>query len=132
MKLNFNWNKIFLNIYPEDIVKQFKKVVLPFYFLMSFILTFILLNSHEIFHTKSATLSAFFAFYFVFPVLLPICFLGLIFSTINVLRNNNPLFLYHVNFKHFIIYVFNVGILLPSVFLFLIFLTIVLRILHFA
>lgn len=130
MKINLNWNKIFLNIYPDDIMKQFKKVVLPFYFFMSFVLAFIILNANDIFISKSPTFSALIAWYFVFPIIMPICLLGLIFSTFQIIKNNNPLFLYHIAFKNFIIYVLNIGIFLPSLFLFLVFLTVILRMFH--
>lgn len=130
MKINLNWNKIFLNIYPDDIMKQFKKVFLPFYISLVLVLSFTLLNYADIFILNAPTLSGLMAWYFVYPIILPFCLLGVIFSTANIIRKNNPLFLFYINFKYFIIYTFSVGMLISSLFLFLVFLTVILRMFH--
>lgn len=130
MNININWNKIFLNIYPDDITKQFKKVFLPFYFTLSLVFSFIILNSQEIFFSNNNSLVSFFAYFILFPILLPGCIFGIICSTLHIIRKHNPLFLYYVNFKHFLLYVFSIGMFLPSVLFTFVYFTIILRILH--
>ncbi len=118
MKLTLNWSKIFLDFYPEDMVKQFKKVSIPFYLSFSLLFFYILQDFEALFISKVINLGTVFAFYFLLPILFPSLLIGLILSSVHILRHNNPIILYHINFKHFLLYVLNFGmIIFSSIFL---------------
>lgn len=129
-KINFkiNWSKVALDFYPTDIVKQFTRVSLPFYFSFSLVLFYILVNIESIFVSKHITIETVVAFYFVMPFLLPFTLLGLLVSSLHILRHHNPLYLFYMQFKHFLLYGVNFGMIFFSVLFLFIYGTILNRI----
>ena len=118
MKIKLNWSKIVMDFYPNDFVQQFKKVSLPFYFGFSFLLFYLVQNMQSFLLSKTVSLEDVFTFYFLFPIVFPLLLIGLLLSSIHILRHNNPIILYHINFKQFVLYVINFGMLVFT-FLFL-------------
>lgn len=119
MKLKLNWSKVFMDFYPNDLVKQFKKVSLPFYLGFSFLLFFLVQNIQPLLMSKTVSVGDVFTFYFLFPVIFPLLLLGLLLSSIHIVRHNNPFILYHVSFKYLILYMVSIGMLFFT-FLFLV------------
>ena len=112
--MKFNLAKIFLDFYPEDMVKQFKKISLLFYFGLSLEFMYLILNINSLLHTTVVTVEGVFAFFFLFPIGTLILSFGLLLSSIHILRHNNPIVLYYMSFKKLILYVFNIGMILTS------------------
>lgn len=114
MKISVNWSKVFLNFYPADIVKQFKRVSIPLYLSFSLVFIYVIMNFKELFLSKNFSLEIIFAFYFILPILLPFTAFGLLLSSFHIARNHNPFLLYCLNFKHLLIYGFNFGMIVFS------------------
>lgn len=111
MKMKINWSKVFMDFYPDDLFKQFKRVSIPFYLSFGILLFYILLNLQPILMSKIITFDAVITFYFLFPIVYPILILGLLFSTIHIIRHNNPFILYYVSFKQLLVYVISIGVI---------------------
>lgn len=130
MKIQINWSKVFMDFYPEDLVKQFKKVSLPFYLGFSLLLFFLLFNIKPLLFSKTVSLNDVFVFYFLFPVVFPLTLLGLLLSSIHILRHNNPFVLFHIHLKYLFLYLLNVGMIFFTFVFFLIYLFFMNSILH--
>lgn len=111
MKIKLNWSKIFMDFYPYNLVTQFKKVSLPFYIGFSFLLFFLVQNLQPLLLSKTVSIGDVFTFYFLFPLIYPLLLIGLLLSSIHILRHNNPFILYYINFKHFLLYLVNLGMI---------------------
>lgn len=114
MKFKINWSNILLDIYPTDMVKQFKKVSIPFYLSFSLLFFYILVNFQPFFVAKTINLEIVIAFYFLLPIMFPFLLIGLLTSSIQIIRHNNPIILFHINFKHFLLYGINFGMIVFS------------------
>lgn len=110
MKVKINWSKVFLDIYPGDMVKQFKRISIPLYLSFSLLFLYILKNSEHIFLSKNITLETVFSFYFILPILLPLLLIGLFLSSIHILRHNNIFILYQISLKYCFLYGFSFGL----------------------
>lgn len=111
MKIKINWSKVFMDFYPNDLIKQFKRVSLPFYLSFGILLFYILQNLQSILFSKIVSFDSVFTFYFLFPIVYPIVIIGLLLSSIHILRHNNPFILYYISFKQLFVYCVSVGVI---------------------
>lgn len=125
MNLKINWSKTLLDFYPYEIVKQFTKISLPFYLSFSLVFLYIIFNFKGLFLDKNISLETVFAFYFILPIVFPLTLIGLLLSSIHILRHNNPFYLYYINFKHLLIYGFNAGMIVFSLVFLLVYVVII-------
>lgn len=114
MNFKINWSKTFLDFYPHEIVKQFTKISLPLYLGFSLVFLYIIMNFKFLFLSKNISLETVVAFYFILPILFPLTLIGLLLSSIHILRHNNPFYLFYFNFKHLLLYGFNAGMIVFS------------------
>ena len=121
MNLQINWRKVFLDIYPENLIKQFLRVVVPLYFFIGFFFGYLLMNTKTFLYGEHKNLETTLMFYFTFPIFLPILISFFLLSSIHIVRHNNPFLLSKIGFKYLLVYGLNAGMIVLALFCFLIY-----------
>lgn len=119
--MKINWSKVWMDFYPQDLMKQFKKVSVPFYLCFGILLFYLIQNLHAILFSKVVAGDAVITFYFLFPIVYPLLILGLLLSSIHILRHNNPFILYYIGFKQLLVYFITIGLIPFCLFFFLLY-----------